>query len=158
MQVDSTHIIVDEKQNPFVGYRSPIVGNHIDYSSSDEDTKEEKKMKQEEEKKREEGIHKLREEEKMREEEKKRIEGEHRKKLEDDFELKNRCKIVMQESTFLPNLKHVEIERQKVEFQHEANIPYATPTIIPIVVPKASPSVAKLLSIMFDDDDDYQKD
>lgn len=46
MQVDSTHITIDMKENIFVGFGANIVGNiHIitSYSSSDEDEEEKKK-------------------------------------------------------------------------------------------------------------------
>ena len=36
MQVDSTHITIDEKENHFAGYGSSIVGNIIVYTSYDE--------------------------------------------------------------------------------------------------------------------------
>ena len=47
MQVDSTHITMDTKENLFVAYGKNCVGNITSYTSSD-DEEEEKKRKEDE--------------------------------------------------------------------------------------------------------------
>ena len=63
---------------------------------------------------------------------------------------------MMQESTFFPNLKNVEPKHGKVVFQHEANIPYVAPIVILVAEPIASPLVARLSSVLSNDDDDQK--
>ena len=41
MQVNSTHIIFDTKENPFTTYNQTIIGNITTYSSSNDDGEEE---------------------------------------------------------------------------------------------------------------------
>ena len=53
MQVDSTHITINTKENPFTAYGKTIVGNITTYNNSDEEEEEEKK-KQAKEKRKEE--------------------------------------------------------------------------------------------------------
>ena len=45
MQVDSTHITVDTKENPFMTYGENIFGNIIAYTSSDDEEEEKKKKR-----------------------------------------------------------------------------------------------------------------
>ena len=54
----------------------------------------------------------------------------------------------MQESKFLPNLKHVESKIGNVVFQHEADITYIAKKIISIIVLTTS-----TLAIVSDDED-----
>ena len=53
MQIDSTHIFVDTKENPFATFKTTIVGNITAYSSLDEE-EEATTKKQVEEKRKEE--------------------------------------------------------------------------------------------------------
>ena len=49
MQVDSTHITVDDKENPFLSYGTTIVGNITAYTSFDDEAEEEERKKHVEE-------------------------------------------------------------------------------------------------------------
>ena len=51
MQVDSTHITVDAKEDAFSQYGTNIIGNITAYSSSNEEDEEEERKKEEEEEK-----------------------------------------------------------------------------------------------------------
>ena len=76
---------------------------------------------------------------------------ERRKKSNEDFELKQKWKIVMQESTFFPNMKHVESEIGKVVFQHKVDIPYVAPATVSVATSTTSPLVA---TVVTSDDED----
>lgn len=84
MQVDNTHIKMDTKENPFVGYRISIVGNITTQSSSNDEEEAKEKKRQVEEKKKDEEKRKRQEEE------------ERNKKTKEVYELKQKWKIVMQ--------------------------------------------------------------
>ena len=51
MQVDSTHIIMDTKENTFATYGTTVVGNITSYTRFDEEDKEEEERKRNEENK-----------------------------------------------------------------------------------------------------------
>ena len=98
---------MDAKENPFATYDQTIVGNIKTYSNSNDDGEDEKKKEVEEKKKKD-------DDEKRKEIEKKKKEDKAKKK--EDYDLMHKWKIIMQESTFLPNLNHVESKIGKVVF------------------------------------------
>ena len=117
--------------------------------------KKNRKDKEDQKRKNEEKERKIKEDEKKEKEEEKRkdkeeIRKEEERKKVEAKRLEHNWKVVMQESTFKSQLKHVATEFEKFKSHHEAYIFLLLPM-------KEKSSVVTQLSIAFYDEDDQNK-